>query len=119
MEELKSSKVTLYLPSETHRQLKIYSAVEGEAMSAIAQRAIDFYLANADLVVNGLHGSCGQTHQIYNCPCCTSALVLKDTALVEVVQLSSCSDSLILSDSPISPMAVDSNQFGEGELVVC
>ena len=119
MEELKPSKVTLYLPSETHRQLKIHSAIEGEAMSSIAQRAIDFYLSKSDLVINGLQDSKGQTHRIYDCPCCTAPLVLKDTALVEVVKLSSCSDSPTLTESAMSGMAIDSNQLGEGELVVC
>ncbi|MBU6228099.1 MAG: hypothetical protein KGQ93_00175 [Cyanobacteria bacterium REEB459] len=119
MEESKASKVTLYLPSQTHRQLKIHSAVEGEAMSAIAQRAIDFYLANPDLVAQGIPEGRGQTHRIYDCPCCAVPLVLKDTALVEVVQLSSCSDSPTLAEPGVPGLVIESNQLGEGELVPC
>jgi hypothetical protein len=58
MEEQKATKVTLYLPHDLHRQLKIRSAVEGEAMSSIAKRAIDFYLANSDAVRAAHHLWC-------------------------------------------------------------
>jgi hypothetical protein len=43
-------KVTLYLPPELHRQLKIRSAVELEPMSAVAEQAISFYLANPETI---------------------------------------------------------------------
>jgi hypothetical protein len=35
-------KVTLYIPPELHRKLKIKAAVESEPMSSIAERAIVF-----------------------------------------------------------------------------
>jgi hypothetical protein len=35
-------KVTLYLTSELHRQLKIKAAVEVETMSTIAERALEY-----------------------------------------------------------------------------
>ena len=57
-------KVTLYLPPELHRQLKIRSAVELEAMSAIAERAIIFYLEHSDVVDElDIHG---QSHRVYS-----------------------------------------------------
>ncbi len=43
-------KVTLYLPPELHRQLKIRSAVDLEPMSAIAERALVFYLKHPEVV---------------------------------------------------------------------
>lgn len=74
-------KVTLYLPPELHRQLKIRSAVDAEPMSAIAQRAIVFYLTHAEVVdeVERLHG---HTHQVYSCPECSSSVVLRDGEMV-------------------------------------
>jgi hypothetical protein len=117
MEEQKASKVTLYLPPDLHRQLKIRSAVEGEAMSAIAKRAIDFYLAHSD-VVEGLESAYGQTHRIHNCPSCSTAVVLREGDLVEVRSVSSSGgDSAISAD--IDEVVVDSRQLDEGELVVC
>jgi hypothetical protein len=43
-------KITLYLPPNLHRQLKIRAAVDSEAISAITERAIAFYLTEADIV---------------------------------------------------------------------
>jgi hypothetical protein len=40
-------KVTLYLPPELHRQLKITSAADAVQLSDIAERAIVFYLTNS------------------------------------------------------------------------
>ena len=45
-----ATKVTLYLPPELHRKLKIRSAVEGEAMSAITEQALSFYIDHWDAV---------------------------------------------------------------------
>ena len=44
---------------------KIRAAVDGEPMSAIAERAIGFYLNHSD-VVDGVHGT---AHLVYECPC--------------------------------------------------
>jgi hypothetical protein len=74
-------KVTLYLSSDLHRQLKIRAAVSSDAMSDIAQRAIDFYLTHSDIVerVDEAHG---RTHQLYSCPDCQTSVVIRDGALV-------------------------------------
>lgn len=69
-------KVTLYLPPDLHRKLRVQSALDGEAMSAIAERAIGFYLENADLVESVDHH--GHTHQVYSCPACTTPVVLRE-----------------------------------------
>ena len=76
-------KVTLYLPPELHRRLKIGAAVSGEAMSAIAQKAIVFYLEHAD-VVDEVEASHGRTHQVYHCPECETGVVLKKGELVSL-----------------------------------
>jgi hypothetical protein len=118
MEEQKSAKVTLYLPHDLHRQLKIRSAVEGEAMSSIAKRAIDFYLANPGVVEDS--SAFGHTHVIYNCPSCSTSVVLHQGELVEVSRVS-CSDvdDTLVGTAEMASMTVSSGQKDEGELVVC
>lgn len=115
MQEQKASKVTLYLPPELHRQLKVQSALDGEPMSAIAERAIDFYLSNSEVVND--RSVYGQTHRIYRCPSCASSLIAQDGELRSLSQASiSSGASVIASDVE---MSADSKQPGEGELVVC
>jgi hypothetical protein len=77
-------KVTLYLPPQLHRQLKIRSAVDADSMSNIVEKAVDFYLKHSE-VVDGveLHGT---THQIYNCPECDRSVVIKDGEMVALGQ---------------------------------
>ena len=70
-------KVTLYIPQELHRKLKIRAALDCESMSEIAEKAIHFYLNNSE-VVEGIEASHGQSHQIYSCPECEASLVMKD-----------------------------------------
>ncbi|HEY9624128.1 MAG TPA: hypothetical protein V6C78_27460 [Crinalium sp.] len=110
------NKVTLYLPPELHRQLKIRAAVESEAMSAIAERAIVFYLTHPE-VVDEVEMSHGRTHQIYNCPECDSALVLRDADLISLG-----AQPGVLADEELPMVKVQSassspDQHGEQELV--
>jgi hypothetical protein len=74
-------KVTLYIPSNLHRQLKIRAAVDAEAMSALAERAIDFYLTHPQAFEQADLNGLGQTHQIHSCPACQTAVVLRDGTL--------------------------------------
>jgi hypothetical protein len=74
-------KVTLYLPPELHRELKIKAAVEADPMSTLAERAIAFYLHHSD-IVDEVEASHGSTHQVYSCPECASPVVLREQALV-------------------------------------
>lgn len=111
-------KVTLYLPQELHHKLKIRSAVDLEAMSTIAERAIIFYLENSE-VVDEIESSHGQVHRIYNCPNCTSAVVLRDgemTSLQEQV-------AALLDDEAatvrVQEICAEANQMGESELIAC
>ena len=119
MEEQKATKVTLYLPPDLHRQLKIRSAVEGEAMSSIAKRAIDFYLSNGEVVAESLETSFGQTHRIHNCPACTSSVMLRDGELVEISQVIGGTQNSALSDPVVPEVVISSGSREEGELVVC
>jgi hypothetical protein len=77
-------KVTLYLPPQLHRQLKIRSAVDADSMSNIVEKAVEFYLNHSD-VVDGveLHGS---TYQVYNCPECEHPVVIRDGEMVALGQ---------------------------------
>jgi len=110
-------KVTLYLPPDLHRQLKIRSAVELEAMSAIAERAIEFYLTHSDIVdeIETFHG---QSHRIYTCPECVSSLILREGEMVSLREQSG-----LLPDNDLSLVdaqgCADAGQQGEEELVPC
>ncbi|MBE9136586.1 hypothetical protein IQ254_05120 [Nodosilinea sp. LEGE 07088] len=117
MEEQKATKVTLYLPPDLHRQLKIRSAVDGEAMSSIAKRAIDFYLAHGEAVTESLEASVGQSHRVHSCPSCASPVVLSRGELVQVSQVTGhgkASDAAVVPDLVPIPGSRE-----EGELVVC
>lgn len=117
-------KVTLYIPDDLHRQFKIRSAVDGETMSSIAQRAIEFYIGHAD-VVEGSGKVQGQTHRIHSCPQCDAPVAVREDGLVlmqhhahegseelidldRIVEMNSDACS---SDDACSP--------DEGELITC
>lgn len=70
-------KVTLYLPPDLHRQLKIRSAIDSEAMSAIAERALGFYMDHPEVVEEVEASIYGSTHQVYGCPACGTSVVLR------------------------------------------
>ena len=78
-------KVTLYLPPEMHRKMKIRAAVDAEAMSAVAERAIEFYLAHPE-IVDDAETTFGKTHQVYSCPECSASVVARDGELVSLRQ---------------------------------
>lgn len=111
-------KVTLYIPPELHRQLKIRSAVDSEPMSAMAERAIVFYLSHPD-VVDAVEATYGNTHRVYQCPECDSSLVLREGDMVSIDKQPS-----IIADEEISvEQARQANSShdrpGEEELVPC
>ncbi|WP_088890735.1 hypothetical protein [Leptolyngbya ohadii] len=107
-------KVTLYLPPDLHRQLKIRSAVELEPMSTIAERAIDFYLTHSE-VVDEVEAAHGQTHRVYSCPECASSLVLREGEMASL----SGQVGVLLEDSSVERISGSPDQRGEGELVPC
>lgn len=110
-------KVTLYLSPELHRKLKIRSAIDSEPMSELAERALDFYLANSELVEE-TEASYGRTHRVYSCPTCNSSVVLRDGELVNLGQqpgvIGQQEERLAIDE-----MNRNQNQKGKEELVPC
>jgi hypothetical protein len=116
-------KVTLYIPQELHRQLKVRSAVELEPMSTLAERAIVFYLEHPGLVED-LGAAHGQVHRIYSCPSCTSSLVLRDGELASLQERAAVTvgDNSVIERSQVECIGLeysDSDRRDEGELVPC
>jgi hypothetical protein len=111
-------KVTLYLPPELHRQLKVRSAVDLEPMSAIAERALVFYLEHPD-VIDEMEAAYGQVHRVYSCPSCSTSLVLHEGEMVSMHE----QPGIVADDeSSVARMpegCSEPNQQGEGELVPC
>ena len=113
-------KVTLYLPPELHRQLKIRAAVEGEPMSSIAGRALIFYLENPE-VVDEMESSYGQAHRVYSCPECASSVFMEEGELVSLKNqpgIIADTDNLPIENRVHSSKSSDSRP-GEEELVPC
>lgn len=90
-------KVTLYIPADLHRQLKIQSAIDTESMSEIAERALTFYLNHAEVVAEVESGHSGNSHLVYACPSCSTSVVVQSD---ELVQLSS--EPSILPENDLS-----------------
>ena len=112
-------KVTLYISDDLHRQVKIRSAIDGEPMSSIAQRAIEFYLTHSD-VVEQASGRGGKTHRVHACPKCATPVVLKDDDLLLVQSTAEKQLEAMAADLESLPSFVpDSGAAGEGELIAC
>jgi hypothetical protein len=112
-------KVTLYLPPELHRKLKISAAVTSEPMSTIAEKAIVFYLDHP-AIVDEVEESHGKVHQIYSCPECESSLILREG---EMVSLQDQPGVLVeddeLSMSKVGAVSQELSQPAGEELVPC
>ncbi len=93
-------KVTLYLPPDLHRELKIKAAVEADPMSAIAERAIAFYIHHSEVVDEFEASAFGSAHQVYSCPQCASSVVFQAKALVALSQ-----SPAVLSDEDLAVSA--------------
>ena len=115
--ESQQKKVTLYLPDELHRQLKIKSAVEAKPMSALAERALSFYLNHADVV--DAHEGHGQVHRVYSCPGCEGSYVIRDGELAALTSGSAILEEGEELSMPLPGQPVDSDSTGEQELVPC
>jgi hypothetical protein len=76
-------KVTLYLPSGLHRQLKVKAAIDSDSMSALVEKAISFYLKHPD-AVEEVEATYGKTHQVHICPECNAATVIKEGEMVSI-----------------------------------
>ena len=113
-------KVTLYLPPELHRQLKVRAALDSETMTDIAQRAIVFYLSHSELVDDYEDSRHGQTHRVYMCPDCSSPSVLQGDDMVSLRSQSGLVLEERVSASKVQSVgALGADSQGEGELVPC
>ncbi|NJO81013.1 MAG: hypothetical protein HC827_22610 [Cyanobacteria bacterium RM1_2_2] len=111
-------KVTLYLPQELHRQLKVRSAVDLEPMSTIAERALVFYLEHPD-VIDEVEEVYGQVHRIYSCPSCSASLVLHEGEMTPIHEQPGTLTDDESSVAGVQESCPEPNQQGEGELVPC
>ena len=114
-DQQKATKVTLYLTSDLHRQLKIRAAVDGEPMSALAEKALQFYLSHSDVVEE--YSSHGSTYRTYNCPSCSDAVVVRNGELLSVESVvGAASDELAVG---VSGVMSEGSRPEEGQLVHC
>lgn len=111
-------KVTLYLPPGLHRQLKIRAAVDSDSMSAMVERAIVFYLRHPE-VVDEVEASYGNTHRVYNCPECSSSVVIKDGDMVSLNNQPSLLDDELPVEKVREEVKSRTDSQGEEELVPC
>jgi hypothetical protein len=100
MEE--KQKVTLYLTSELHRQLKIKAAVEVETMSTIAERALEVYLQHPDLL-ELIAEQQGHSHRLYSCPECEHPAIVRDGELVSIAKQPGLLEEELVVDVPSRP----------------
>jgi hypothetical protein len=77
-------KVTLYIPPELHRQLKVKAAIDVESMSSLVERAIAFYLQHPGEVEQVQACRQGKTHQVHFCPECNTAMVAREGKMVSL-----------------------------------
>lgn len=76
-------KVTLYIPPDLHRKLKIRAAIDAASMSALVEKAVSFYIHHSDQV-EGIEARKGQTHQVHVCPECEAAVVVREGEMVSL-----------------------------------
>ena len=110
-------KVTLYIPPELHKKLKIKAAVDVESMSALVEKAIAFYMQFPEKVDEIKSSVDGKTHQVHLCPECDAPMVMKNGEMSSLRQQNNIIEddiSLKVSSQPES-----SEKPNEEELVSC
>ncbi|HHP7232537.1 MAG TPA: hypothetical protein ACFCUY_16970 [Xenococcaceae cyanobacterium] len=109
-------KVTLYIPPELHRKLKIRAAIDIESMSALVEKAISFYLQYPEKVDQIEASVEGNVHQVHLCPECDAAMVMRNGEMVSLKnQPGMVQEELPL---PVRDNVTEKVQ-GEEELVPC
>ncbi len=106
-------KVTIYLPPQIHRQLKIRAVIDDESMSALVERAIGFYLKYPEKVEEIDAAAYGKTYQVHVCPECESALVMKGDRMISIER----QPGIVADEFPIE--VTRGGTEGEAELVPC
>ncbi|MDJ0567609.1 MAG: hypothetical protein QNJ53_01040 [Pleurocapsa sp. MO_192.B19] len=110
-------KVTLYIPPELHRKLKIKAAVDVESMSALVEKAIAFYMQYPEKVEEIEASVQGKTHQVHFCPECDSAVVIRGGEMVSLnSQAGIIAEEISLK---VTSEAEGSDELNEEELVSC
>ena len=108
-------KVTLYLPTAIHRQLKIKAALDAESMSSLVEQAVSFFLEHPE-VIEETQETHGQTHRVHICPECDGAVVLRDNKLVSLKQ----QPTVLLDDELDIPSDLPNvGDTADAELVSC
>ena len=111
-------KVTLYLPPDLHRKLKIRAAVDSESMSTIAEKAIGFYIDRSD-AVDEIESSHGRVHRVYSCPECSSSVVVRDGELVSLKNQPSILAEEELSVEQVPGVSPNKERQEEEQLIPC
>jgi plasmid stability protein len=106
-------KVTLYIPPELHRQLKIRAAIDTESMSAMVEKALAFYLQHPEKVEE-IESNRQNTHQIHICPECDTVMSLKNGQMVSLKN----QPTVIEEELPMK-VREKVNSQGEEKLVTC
>lgn len=109
-------KVTLYLPPNLHRQLKVKAAIETDSMSALVEKAISFYLHHPE-AVEEVEASYGKTHQVHVCPECTATMVMREGKMFSLKNQPSIVDEefSLMGENPCNPNDTE----GQEQLIPC
>ena len=69
----------------------------------------------------GFYVAHGHSHQVYDCPSCATAVVVREGELVELARMAAltASNSATLDEPDLPEMVGVPGARGEGELVVC
>ena len=110
-------KVTLYIPPELHRKLKIKAAVDVESMSAVVEKAIAFYMQFPEKVEEIKSSVHGKTHQIHMCPECDTPMVMRSGEMVSLKSQSNAVEKDLTLG--VTGHAENSENTSEEELVSC
>ena len=108
-------KVTLYIPPELHRKLKIKAAVDVESMSALVEKAIAFYMQFPETVEEVKSSVHGKTHQVHLCPECDAPMVMRNGEMVSLTN----QDDVVKDDISLVSSQTSSSKPNEEELVTC
>ena len=110
-------KVTLYIPPDLHRQLKIRAAIDTESMSALVEKAVSFYIQHSDKVESIEESLQGRTHQVHICPECDAAMVMREGKMVSLRN----QPGVVTDELPLTMRSkVDASEESQGEnLVPC
>ncbi|MBE9045251.1 hypothetical protein IQ255_12740 [Pleurocapsales cyanobacterium LEGE 10410] len=109
-------KVTLYIPPELHRKLKIKAAIDVESMSVLVEKAIAFYMQFPEKVEEIEASVRGKTHQVHICPECSAPMVMRNG---EMSPLSNQSGVIAEDISLEVAGKAESEKPSEEELVSC